>query len=142
MIVGCLPLFEGKILLCRRAIPPREGYWNLPAGFLENGETIQEGALREAKEEAGIDGHILRLHCMYNVPRINQVYFFFLVEVQTDALELGIETSEAMWCVPSEIPFHEMAFPSSTFAIRKYLEHKAAAPGIVHTGTWRMGGEE
>lgn len=128
--------------MCKRAIPPREGYWNLPAGFLENGETIQEGALREAKEEAGIEGRIIRLHCIYNVPRINQVYFFFLVEVDHEKLELGIETLEAMWCKPTEIPFEDMAFPSSSFAIRKYLEQNEGEIPIVHTGTWRMGQEE
>ena len=78
MVVGCLPYFEDKILLCKRAIEPRYGYWNLPAGYLENGETLEGGALREAQEEAGIDIQIERLHCVYNIPRISQIYFFFL----------------------------------------------------------------
>ena len=141
MIVGCLPVFQEKILLCRRAIQPREGYWNLPAGFLENGETLEEGALREAKEEAGIEGEIIRLHCMYNVPRINQIYFFYLVHVDRRELELGVETLEANWFDSVEIPYSDMAFPSSTYAIRQYLTHKNQAFTGVHTGTFRWNGE-
>lgn len=138
MIVGCLPIFDSQILLCRRAIPPREGYWNLPAGFLENGETLEEGAVREAKEEAGIEGEVIGLQSIYNVPKINQIYFFFLVKVKNKSLDIGIETLEAEWFEPEAIPFVDIAFPSTTFAIQTYLNPETPSSYKVPTGTWRM----
>jgi len=122
MVVGCLPVWEGKILLCRRAIEPRKGYWNLPAGYLENGETVEDGALRETREEAGIHVELGRLHLLYNLPHINQVYLFFLAKMTSPHIDIGEETLEAQLFEPGDIPFAEMAFPSSTYAINKYLE--------------------
>jgi ADP-ribose pyrophosphatase YjhB (NUDIX family) len=136
MVVGCLTVFDGKILLCRRAIEPRKGYWNLPAGYLENGESLQGGALRETEEEAGVQASIARLHAVYNIPRINQVYFFFLASVPDAQLGGGPESLEVAWFAPEEIPFEEMAFPSSTFAIRQYLSHLPSGFTGVHVGNW------
>ncbi|MCL4121482.1 UNVERIFIED_CONTAM: hypothetical protein GTU68_014537, partial [Idotea baltica] len=137
MVVGCLPYFEDKILLCKRAIEPRYGFWNLPAGYLENGETLEEGAVREAKEEAGIEVEIQHLHCIYNIPRISQTYFFFLAKMKTPEWTIGIETLEVKMCLPEEIPFEDMAFPSSNYAIRKYLKHQESENKMVHRGTWK-----
>ena len=116
-IVGVLPLFKDKILLCRRNIEPGYGLWTLPAGFMEMGETLQEGALREAKEEAGISPEIDRLFYIYNVPRIGQVYFIFTGICASDTFKCGTESLEAKWFDIKEIPYDEIAFTS----IRKVL---------------------
>ncbi|MDP5169440.1 MAG: NUDIX hydrolase [Bacteroidia bacterium] len=136
VVVGCLPVFEGKILLCRRAIEPRLGFWNLPAGYLENGETVEEGALRETREEAGIEVSIVRLHALYNLPRVNQVYLFYLAEMPHDQFHGGVESLEVKLFSPADIPYHDMAFASSTFAIRQYLDHLHSDFHGVHVGKW------
>ena len=78
IITGVLPIWEGKLLLCKRAINPRKNYWTFPCGYLENGETIEEGALREADEEAGIFVKLDQLLTVYSVPHVHQVHLFFL----------------------------------------------------------------
>ncbi|MEL7340018.1 MAG: NUDIX hydrolase [Bacteroidota bacterium] len=137
MVVGTLPIYDDKILLCRRAIEPRKGYWGLPAGYLEMGETLDGGAFRETVEESGAQIEILRLHAVYNIPRISQIYFFYLARMLSDQLDIGPETLEADLFGPEEIPYEEMAFPSSTFAIKKYLEHKDNKFVGVHQGHWQ-----
>jgi ADP-ribose pyrophosphatase YjhB (NUDIX family) len=82
IIAGCLPRWENKILLCKRAIAPQKGYWTVPAGFLENEETVEEGALRETREEANADVEIVRLLTVSSIPHINQVYMFFLANLK------------------------------------------------------------
>jgi ADP-ribose pyrophosphatase YjhB (NUDIX family) len=136
MVVGCLPVWEGQILLCRRAIEPRSGYWNLPAGYLENGETTQAGAIRETLEESGAAVEIVRPHCLYHLPQINQVYLFFLAQMHSADLDIGPESLEARLFAPAEIPYEDMAFTSSTFAIHKYLEFRDTAFHGVHVGEY------
>lgn len=137
MVVGCLIDFEGKILLGRRAIEPRAGYWGLPAGFLENGESVEDGAVRETVEEVGLAPEIIRLHCVYSIPRINQIYVFFLAKVNDPTLNLGPETLEADYFLPENIPFEQIAFPSSVFAINKYLEYRGKNHPEAHIGGWK-----
>jgi ADP-ribose pyrophosphatase YjhB (NUDIX family) len=134
MVVGCLPVYENKILLCRRAIEPRAGFWNLPAGYLENGETLEGGAIRETWEEAKARVIIERMHCVYNIPRINQVYFFFLASLEGPDFAVGAESTEVRLFTAKEIPYAEMAFPSSSFAIRRYFDHLDAPFAGVHIG--------
>lgn len=136
MVVGCLPVFEDKILLCKRAIVPRAGYWNLPAGYLENGETLEGGALRETREEALAKAEIVRMHCVYNIPRINQIYFFFLALLPEPKFGVGEESLEVRLFDFDKIPYEQMAFPSSVFAIQKYLEYKDTEYHGVHLGCW------
>ena len=81
IIVGALPIWEGKILLCKRAIEPRLGKWTLPCGFMENAETAEEGAIRETVEEAKANIKITNLQSVYSIPQINQVYLVFLAEL-------------------------------------------------------------
>ncbi|MFT5561245.1 MAG: ADP-ribose pyrophosphatase YjhB (NUDIX family), partial [Litorivivens sp.] len=81
IIAGCLPVFENQVLLCRRAIEPRKGYWTLPAGFLENGETTSDGALRETVEEANAEVDIQNLYTVFSLPHISQVYMFFRADL-------------------------------------------------------------
>lgn len=136
MIVGCLPLWKGRILLARRNIEPRFGLWNLPSGFLENGETVEDGALRELHEETHASGRIIRPHAVYNLPHANQVYLHFLVELDSDHFELTPESSEIALFAPEDIPFDEMAFSSSTFSIQKHLEYPDGPTSGVHIGSY------
>ncbi|EMO60542.1 NUDIX domain protein [Leptospira borgpetersenii serovar Pomona str. 200901868] len=77
IVVGSIPVWENRILLCKRAIEPRKGYWTLPAGFLENRETVEEGAVRETQEEANAEIRIVGLQSIYSIPHISQIYMFF-----------------------------------------------------------------
>lgn len=119
IITGCLPLHEDKVLLCKRAIEPRLGYWTLPAGFMENSETTEEGALRESWEEAKatIDSH--GLYTLFNLPHINQVYFFYRGSLANLEFGAGQESLEVELFEEKDIPWNELAFP----VIRKTLEH-------------------
>lgn len=136
IVVGCLPIWEGKILLCKRAIEPRIGLWGLPAGYMENKETVEAGALRETLEESGAEVDIVRMHAIYNIPRISQVYIFFLAQMRSSFLDPGEESLDARLFLPEEIPYKEMAFPSSTFAIKRYLQDVTDGFKTVHLGEW------
>jgi ADP-ribose pyrophosphatase YjhB (NUDIX family) len=123
VVVGTLPIFENKILLCKRGIEPRLGMWNLPAGFMENGETMPEGARRETWEEAGIEVEIDRVHTIYHVVHINQVLVFFLAKLPHLDFEAGIESIEVKLFESHQIPWNELAFPVNRFILEKYLEN-------------------
>lgn len=120
-IVGTVPVYEDKVLLCRRAIEPRLGKWTLPAGFLENGETLLAGALRETLEEAGarIEVSDHSLYTVFNLPYINQVYLFFRGELSDLDFAPGPESLEVQLFAAEEIPWRELAFP----VVRSTLEH-------------------
>lgn len=136
VVAGCLPIYDGKILLARRAIEPRRGYWNLPAGYLENGETVMEGAIRETMEETGASIRIVRLHALYNLTHVNQLYLFYLADVLSDEFDGGEESLEVKLFAPEDIPYDEMAFTSSEFAIRRYLAYLGTSYHGVHIGSY------
>lgn len=124
--MGIMPVKEDKILLCKRAIEPRFGYWTLPSGFMENGETVEDGAKREAMEEAGINVEIDRLFLMHTMTQINQVYLLFLAKVTEENLGFGHETSEVKWVSIHDINVEELAFVPVKEAVRKYIaEYKS-----------------
>ncbi|MBL4820289.1 MAG: NUDIX hydrolase [Gammaproteobacteria bacterium] len=120
-IVGTLPIYENKVLLCKRAIEPRYGKWTLPAGFMENGETTLAGAVRETSEEAGARVIVREnsLYTLFNLPYINQVYLFFRAELEDLDFDPGIESLEVALFKESEIPWDEIAFP----VVRSTLEY-------------------
>ena len=120
LVVGCLPVLGNRILLCKRAIEPAYGKWTLPAGFMENGEDLAAGALRETREEACADVEIVRLHSVYSIAHIHQVHVFFLARL-TGSFGAGVETLEASLVTPEEIPWDEIAFGSVKFALESYL---------------------
>ncbi len=126
LVVGCLPVFDEKILICKRAIDPAYGKWTLPAGFMENGEDIAAGAARETREEAEAEVRIVRLHSVFSIPHIHQVHVFFLAEIIGGKFGCGKETLEAKLVRPDEIPWDEIAFGSVRFALKRYMDDPQA----------------
>lgn len=122
LVVGALIYHEDKVLLCRRAIEPRYGYWNLPAGYLEDNESAEQGAVRETWEEAGAKIDIEGVMVVYNLPQANQVYIHFLARLADINFTNGEESLETMLFTEEEIPWKDIAFASSTFALRRYFE--------------------
>lgn len=122
IVVGVVTGTGNKILLCKRAIEPRAGFWTLPAGFMEEAETTEQGALREAREEANADLEILSLLAVYNIPRISQVQLFYKARMRTPHFSPGPESMEVGLFEWDEIPWDEIAFPSAKWALRHYYE--------------------
>ena len=120
-VVGTLTIHDEKVLLCKRAIQPRVGKWTLPAGFMENGESSLNGAIRETKEEAGANIIIAdnSLYTLFNLPSINQVYMFFRAELADLEFNPGPESEEVALFSEGEIPWAEIAFP----VVKSTLEH-------------------
>ncbi|MBF2754770.1 MAG: NUDIX hydrolase [Gammaproteobacteria bacterium AqS3] len=120
IVAGTVPVYQdSQILLCKRAIEPRYGLWTLPAGFLEEGETLQEGALRETVEESRVGVDIEKLYTVFNLPHISQVYMFFLGRLEDLNFGPTEETLEVRLLAEDEIPWDELAFP----VIKRTLKH-------------------
>ena len=126
LVVGCVPEHGGRILLCRRAIEPRRGYWTVPAGFMENGETLQECAARESQEEALAEVRIGSLLSVVHVLHAEQVHVFFRAELPQASFGIGPESLEVELVEAADIPWADIAFPSTDFTLRRYLEDRAA----------------
>jgi ADP-ribose pyrophosphatase YjhB (NUDIX family) len=135
IITGILPVYEDKILLCRRAIDPQKGFWTLPAGFMENNESLEDGALREADEEAGLDVSIDYLHSVYSIPHISQVYFVFHGTLQSLDFTCGIETLEISLFDKAEIPWDLLAFDSIAYVLKRYIEDGERGWSKPHIGS-------
>lgn len=120
IVVGSVIRWENKILMARRAIEPRKGFWTLPAGFMEERETTEEGAKREAFEEAEAKIDIKALLAVYDVPHISQVQLMFLADLISPDVAPGIESLEVAFFTWDEIPWKELAFPSVTWALKQY----------------------
>ncbi len=125
IICGCLPLWENRILLCKRAIEPRQGYWTLPAGFMENNETTQEAAERETLEEANARIAIDDLYCLFNLPHINQVYFFYRGKLKDTHYSSGTESLEVDLFKPDDIPWDELAFTTVRKTLTYFLKDRS-----------------
>lgn len=124
VVVGCLPEWEGKILLCRRAIEPRHGLWTLPAGFLEDDETTLEGARRETLEEAGARVEIAGLYALFNLPHVNQVYVMYRARLLDLDFGPGPESLEVKLIEESQMPWEQMAFEVITQTLRLYWQDR------------------
>jgi len=135
VICGALALWEDKVLLCRRAIEPRYGLWTLPAGYMELFETMEQGAARETREEAEAEIHIEQLYCMYNIPRIGQVYVLFKANLIDGTFGAGEESIECRLFDEHEIPWTELAFPSVERTLRHYFEDRKNNSFIIHLET-------
>ncbi len=123
VVVGCLPIAGDKVLLCRRAIAPRLGFWTIPAGFMENGETMLAGALRETLEEAAAKVKDEALYRLFDIPHINQVYVFYRGNLDGD-FGIGPESLESKLFTEAEIPWSELAFPIVTDVLTEYFEDR------------------
>ena len=134
IIAGCVPEWEGKILLCKRAIEPRRGYWTIPAGFMENNEALQDAAARESMEEALARVQIGSLLAIVNVLRAHQVHIMFRARLLDTDFGVGPESLEVGLYDESEIPWADIAFLSVEFALRRYLEDRRAGRELLH---WR-----
>jgi ADP-ribose pyrophosphatase YjhB (NUDIX family) len=136
IVAGCLPVWEGKVLLCRRAIAPRVGYWNVPSGYLENGETVEEGAIREVWEEAEAEVAIRGVHSLYSLPQLNQIYIHFLADLKDGQYGVGPESSETQLFSEEEIPWEEIAFTSSVFTLKKFFADRREGQQNTHMGVY------
>jgi len=140
MIVGTLPRWEGKILLCRRSIEPRKGYWTLPSGFLEDHETLVLGAHRETVEEAGVEATVGPLFTVFDIPHINQVYLLYLADMTAPGHPERTVESEAIRLFRVEdLPWSDLAFRAVEFALHRYTEPEGAECAQVHLGTYLRG---
>ena len=124
MVVGCIPQWNNQILLCLRAIEPRAGRWTLPAGFLENNETVTEGAQREVMEETRAVVYDLQPYGLYNIPHISQIYFFFLSELKNKDFEPTHESREVRLFQEEDIPWDQLAFPVVEKTLRRYFQDR------------------
>jgi ADP-ribose pyrophosphatase YjhB (NUDIX family) len=124
LVVGCVPEYEGRILLCRRAIEPRHGFWTIPAGFMENDETTQEGARRESQEEALADVEIGSLLAIVHVLHADQVHVMFRARLAEPRYGVGAESLEVKLLAEDEIPWQDIAFRSVDFALRRYFDDR------------------
>ena len=122
IVVGSVLTHDGAILLCRRAIEPRRGYWTLPAGYLEVGETVEDGARREAWEEARVRPVLDRVLAVYSVPRISQVQIMFRGSLETADCAAGPESLEVGFFSFDDIPWPDIAFPTVGWALRQWKE--------------------
>lgn len=135
MIVGCIPEWHDKVLLCRRAIEPRYGLWTVPAGFLEMGETIGDGAKRETLEEAGARVDTLEPYAIYNIPHIGQIYFLFRARLQDEQFAAGTESLEVKLFDEADIPWGEIAFATVRNALTRYFSDRRSGKFDLHIGT-------
>ncbi|MBN2700300.1 MAG: NUDIX hydrolase [Methylothermaceae bacterium] len=137
IIAGCLPLWEDKILLCRRAIEPRYGFWTLPAGFMELGETLDQAAIRETREEACTEVKSFGLYTVYSLPHVNQVHIFFRAELVDGRFAPGPESLETRLFEETEIPWDELAFSTVRRTLESFLEDKSRDRFEVKVGDLR-----
>ena len=132
IVVGCLPEWQGQVLLCKRAIDPRLGLWTLPAGFLENGETLAEGALRETLEEAHARVDIGELYTVISLPHISQVYVMFRARLVDLEFGPGTESLEVRLFREEDIPWSELAFRTIARTLRNYFLDRKLGSFALH----------
>lgn len=131
-VVGCVVEHEGEILLCRRAIEPRYNYWTVPAGFMELGETLEQAAARETREEACAEVQLDNLLAVVDVPHAGQVHVFFRGTLIDGVHSAGDESLDSKLFAPEEIPWDEIAFPSGVIALQRYLKYMDEGEESVH----------
>lgn len=125
-VVGTIPVYGAQVLLCKRAIAPRFGYWTLPAGFMELGESTGAGAARETLEEAGAIVEIGPLYSLLNVPHAEQVHLFYLAKMNTPQFSAGAESLEVALFEEHEIPWSEIAFPTVKQTLEWFFMDRAS----------------
>jgi ADP-ribose pyrophosphatase YjhB (NUDIX family) len=131
-VVGTVPYWGEQILLCKRNIEPRWGKWTLPAGFMELGETTQQGAARETDEEAGAQIEMQGLQAVLSVPRVGQVHLFYRARLLSDQFAPGHETIEARLFSEADIPWEEIAFKTVKETLVSFFEDRRKGAFEVH----------
>ncbi len=134
IVAGCIVEWEDRILLCRRAIEPRYGLWTVPAGFMENGETVAGAAARETLEEVCAEVDSCRLYAMFSLPHISQVYLLFRGRLSAPRFAPGAESLEAELFEERAIPWDRLAFPVIRETLRRYFADRRTGTFPVHTG--------
>jgi ADP-ribose/FAD diphosphatase len=134
MVVGCIVEHEGRVLMCRRAIEPRRGFWTLPAGFLELGESAIEGAVRETFEEASARVRVVAPYAHFDVPHIGQAYIFYRAELSEPGFAPGPESLEVELLTLEQVPWTELAFPVVRFCLELLQEDQRARRYRSHQG--------
>ncbi len=132
-VVGTVPYWHDRVLLCKRNIEPRWGKWTLPAGFMELGETTCEGAARETDEESGAQFEMEDLFSVMSVPRVGQVHLFYRARLTSDRFMPGHETIEARLFAESDIPWDEIAFKTVRETLLRYFEDRRKGCFSVHS---------
>ena len=132
LVVGSLPEWEGRLLLCRRAIEPRYAYWTLPAGYMENAETTGQAALRETLEEAGARIELLQPFSMVSVPRVNQVHLFFRARLLDLRFEAGEESLEVALFDEEKIPWDQLAFRTVAITLKHWCVDRKSGTFAFH----------
>lgn len=122
IVAGCVPVWDNRLLLCRRAIEPRYGLWTLPAGFMENGESTEQAAARETREEAGASVIDMALYGVFSIPQINQVYMMFRAHMETGDFRPGSESLDVRLYEKHEIPWDKLAFPVVKLTLERYYK--------------------
>jgi len=126
IVSGALPVYQDQVLLCKRAIEPRKGYWTLPGGFMELGETMAEAAARETLEEACAQVHIQQLYTLFDVVHAEQVSVFFLADLKEPVFAPGIESEEVRLFSESQIPWEDLAFSTIEETLRRYFQDRVS----------------
>lgn len=134
LVVGCIPVWKERLLLCRRAIEPRYGKWTIPAGFLEIGETVQAGAERETFEEAGAKVEDLQPYALYNLSFVGQIYLIFLSHLKDGTFSAGHESIDVRLFDEHEVPWDEMAFTVIDKILRRYFKDASTGHFTFHIG--------
>jgi ADP-ribose pyrophosphatase YjhB (NUDIX family) len=134
MVIGCIPEWRDQVLLCRRAIEPRYGLWTLPAGFMENGETVAQAALRETLEEARARVELADIYSVLSVPHVNQVHIFYRARLIDLDFGPGAESLEVQLFAESAIPWPEIAFRTVATTLRHYYRDRSAGAFAFHYG--------
>ncbi|MBT8070333.1 MAG: NUDIX hydrolase [Gammaproteobacteria bacterium] len=135
IVTGCLPVWQESVLLCRRAIEPRSGYWTVPAGFMELNETVEQGAIRETWEEARARVELLAPYSMFNLTHVNQLYIIFRARLKDLDFRPGPESKEVRLFAEHEIPWDELAFGTVRHTLRFYFRDRPGGRFPLRTGT-------
>jgi len=132
-VVGTVPYLNDRVLLCKRNIEPRKGFWTLPAGFMELNETAAEGAARETDEEAGAQIEMGALFSLLSVPKVGQVHLFYLAKLLNDQFNPGHETMEAQLFTEDDIPWENIAFRTVRVTLEHYFADRRLGTFGIHT---------
>jgi ADP-ribose pyrophosphatase YjhB (NUDIX family) len=135
LVIGTVPVWEDRVLLCKRAIEPRMGFWTLPAGFMENGETTAEAAARETLEEANARVHLMEPYTMYSVTYVDQVHLYYRAALLDTRFGPGTESLEVRLFSEEEVPWAQLAFRTVAVTLKHFFADRAEGKFQFHTGS-------